>query len=95
MAILGDYENSIIKFKHIFSTVHAYAKKYEAPSVSGSASKLGNFAAPTSSSSKKQNYRGRADQNEESPFADAYLHEMWTEMKRSLKVEYDQIVQMH
>ena len=59
MAILGDYENSIIKFKQIFTTVHSYAKKYEVPSVSGSASKLGGYAAPTSSSSKKQAARGR------------------------------------
>lgn len=29
MAILGDYDKSIAKFKQIFSTVHNYSRKYE------------------------------------------------------------------
>ena len=50
MAILGDYEKSIAKFKHIFSIVHNYSKRYENGPSQGS-----GYAAMTSSAAKKAN----------------------------------------
>ena len=53
MAILGDYESSIIKFKEIFTTIHTNVKKHE-QSISVSGSGMGSrYANPTASSQKK------------------------------------------
>ena len=85
MAILGDYERSIAKFKQVFATITIQIRRYDV----GPNSKLGGYANPTASSQQKKR---KAGEEGGAAFTDAYLYEMWSEMKRALKNEYDQIV---
>jgi mevalonate pyrophosphate decarboxylase len=61
MAILGDYDGAISKFKNIFKTVHQYAKRYEAAPTAASTSSSGaGYAAQTASSAKKSSSKAAA-----------------------------------
>ncbi len=60
----------------------------------GPNSKLGGYANPTTSSQQKKRKAGALDEPE-TAFTDAYLFEMWSEMRRALKHESDQIIELH
>ena len=82
MAILGDYEGAIDRFKQIFATIHVQIRRYDV----GPNSKLGGYANPTTSSQQKKR---KASEAPETAFTDAYMFGMWSEMKRALKNECD------
>ena len=87
MAILGDYESSIAKFKGLFRIIHQYASRFDKYEQQSPASS--SYAQPTASSGAKK--RGQQAQSG----SDQYLQEKWSQLKKDIKQEYDIVVQMH